>query len=133
MGLGTALVDRARVVKKEAAGARVGGRTTLAPVSGQWFKARLFLPSAGAAPDSLDTQGGRRKMIKQPTLLFALRDVDREAVQVSAEFRLDVDSPELGRAVWEVRGDPEPLRKKRRVIGYYATLKRTDEPVRDTL
>lgn len=133
MALNAALVDKARTVRKEAASVRVGGRTQLEPTTSQWFKARLFLPSAGASPDNLDQEGGRRRQIKQPMLLVSKKDFDRELVAILPEEKIDVDSRELGRATWQVVGSPEPLRRRRSILGWYLQLRKTTEPTRDTL
>lgn len=123
MALGAVLVDRARVVDKVGT-TKVQGRTQFNPVLGTWFKARLFLP---ASEERADAQGRRRKVIKKPTLLCGVKDTAGGVVLVQADQMLEVASPDLGSAVWQIEGDPEPLRKKRKVIGFQATLKRITE------
>jgi hypothetical protein len=45
------------------------------------------------------------------------------AVELHNDLRLEIVSKQLGSAVWDVVGEPEPLRKKRKVIGYQATVR----------
>lgn len=105
--------------------------TPRAATSSQWFKARLFLPDTSS--ESSDSQGARRRQVKRPTLMTGVRDADRQPLDVRAEDQLDVDSPELGRATWRVIGDPAPLRKRRKVIGFQIVLERVKEPKADPL
>lgn len=130
MALTSALKDRARTIRREAAGVRVQGMTPRAPTSSQWFKARLELP---ANSEQTDAQGGRRKQVKRPTLMLGVKDLDRNPVVIKAEEQIEVDSEELGRAIWRVSGDPQPIRKKKRLIGWQATLERAVEPKADRL
>lgn len=127
MALSSALVDRARRVRNEATPRRVEGTTTFATVTGAWFKARLTVP---AAPEADDAQGSHRRTVARPTLLLGVRDREGNRLEpgfLSADDKVEVDSRQFGRGVWEVTGDPEPLRKKRRVIGFQATLAKVDE------
>lgn len=119
MALGAALVDRARTVSRETTGVVVDGERLRGVTEGQWFKARLDLP---AAAEAQAPGGGRRRAVRQPTLLLGVADLDGLPVALSSAVRVEVDSPQLGRSVWEVAGDPMPLRKRRRVIGWQATL-----------
>jgi hypothetical protein len=94
-------------------------------VFGEWFRARLFLDMQQYA--ERDEQGERRKVVHTPQLMFGVRDVVGGAVAVLAEEEVEVDSPEFGRQVWRVTGDPQPIRKKRAVIGGLVTLERVVE------
>jgi hypothetical protein len=125
VAIGAALVDRARTVRREATGQRVEGTSLMAPVFGEWFRARLFLDMQQYA--ERDEQGERRKVVHTPQLMFGVRDVVGGAVAVLAEEEVEVDSPEFGRQVWRVTGDPQPIRKKRAVIGGLVTLERVVE------
>lgn len=128
MGLAAVLVDRARTIRKEA-GARVEGRSANVTVEGAWFKARLMLDTA-EAQESVDTGRGRRATVPRPQLLYGVGDLEGGTVDVFASDQIEVFSVELGSAIWRVTGDPQPIRKKRRVIGWQAGLERLHEPER---
>ena len=124
MGLNTALVDRARRVVDTPLPTKVEGTTQFTPVADQWFKCRL---SYQAAPESDDQQGGRRRTPRPGDILMGLKDFDGELVTVESSDRLEVDSNELGRAIFEVTADPEPIRKKKKLIGWTFTVTRVEE------
>lgn len=121
MSLTGVLVDRARVVGRRDAGRKVAGRTIYSDVAGDWFKARLTLPSSG---EQVDPATGVRPVTLTPLLLYGTRDLAGEPVNVTGDDRVELDSKELGFAVFDVIGDAEPLRKKRRVIGFQIPLRR---------
>src|SRR5947199_26742 len=121
MGLQGVLVDRARPLRKREAGRRVEGRTIRGVAPGEWFKCRLTLPSA--VEDSGAT-AGVRPVTTQPMLLLGVKDLAGEPLVLHNDLRLEINSRQLGLATWDVVGEPEPLRKKRRVIGYQAAIRR---------
>jgi hypothetical protein len=131
MSLGGALVDRARVVGRKAAGRKVAGRTLYSSVNGEWFKARLSL---SASTERTDDATGVMPVTATPTLLCGVRDLAGDPIDFGGDDRLEVSSRELGTAVFDVVGDAEPLRKRRRVIGYQVGLRRVivheSEPIR---
>lgn len=125
MALGSALVDRARIIRQEAAqAARVEGSTVLARVEGNWFRARLELPQGteGQAPDS-----GRRRGVRAPTLMFESFDEENLDVTLTLEDYVEVESEQYGTTVWRVDGNPQPIRKLRAVIGFQANLRRVEQ------
>lgn len=125
MPIGTALVDRARLVTMEAATARVEGTTQLAPVYGEWFRCRLTLPGSQEGPDE---PRGYRRSINRPSLLYGVRDRAGQTLAIRFNHKVVVESKEQGiLSVWKVNGDPQPLRKKRSMIGWFAQLERLDE------
>jgi hypothetical protein len=125
MGLGGALVDRARIIRQEVATvARVGGSSQTVPVDGNWFRARLELP---AGPEGRAPEFGRMRAVVVPTLLYEGFDEENLDVYVTAEDRIEVESLELGRGLWQVTGSPTPIRKKSDVIGFQATLKKISQ------
>lgn len=126
MALAGALVDRARTVRRESTGRKVEGTTQLTPTHGEWFKARLFLK---AAPERRE-QGDRKKAVATPRLMFLVNDVGGDPVDLHAEDQVEVASPELGTAMWRITEEPEPIRKKRRVIGWEVGLERVLETQR---
>lgn len=121
MALGAALVDRARVVRREEAGRKVEGTTTYGTTLGPWFKARLF---PEISREQLDAANRRRIIPNKPTMLAALKDENGDRVLITNEARLEVDSAELGREVWDVTCEPQAIRKKRAVIGWYFSVQR---------
>jgi hypothetical protein len=124
MGLGSALVDRARVIRNASASdARVAGSTVLATIDGAWFRARLELPAGteGPAPEN-----GRTRGVRSPTLMYEVYDEVNEHIDLTADDRVEVNSQELGRTMWIIVAPPQPIRKKRRVIGWQTTLRRID-------
>jgi hypothetical protein len=121
--IGSALVDRARIVERESTGQKVEGTTLMSPTHSAWFKCRLFLESASERKE----QGERRKVVATPQVLCALRDENGELVVIEAEMRMEISSTELGTATWNVSGDPEPIRKKRSLIGWLASIERVVE------
>jgi hypothetical protein len=109
------------VIRKVPAGRKVEGRTVMESVDGEWFRCRLTLPSANQTPDAAS---GARKVVREPMLLWGLRDLSGDPVELTVENRVEVNSRELGRAVWDVQAEPEPLRRRRRLLGYQTTLRR---------
>lgn len=100
------------------------GTTRFETVRHAWFRCRI---TENPAPDANDAQGGQRRVARTAQLLCGIKDVDGGALVVKASDRLEVYSKQLGRHVYEVTSDGEPLRKKRRVIGWSATLVRVQE------
>ena len=133
MAIGSVLVDRARLISKQATSERIEGSTTLVEVKGAWFKARLTLPEAnedetpGFAPLMHGTAHGRVRVVYHAKLLCALKDENGDPVEVHFNQDLEVDSRELGRAEFRVMGEPHKIRKKRRVIAVEASLQRPEE------
>jgi hypothetical protein len=121
MGLGGALVDRARPVRRAAAGLRVEGRTQYGEAKGPWFRCRLELPAAG---EQADTPTGVRPVLTEPTLLYGTRDEEGDALHLTNQERLEVESRELGSELWEIIGGPQPIRKRRTLLGWQAQLRR---------
>lgn len=124
MGLNAVLVDRARVVTKASTGKRVEGTTRVATVHGAWFRARLFLEGA---PEAAPSARRRQHTTASPQLMFAIRDSNGDPVLVTADLQLEIESAQLGHKVWQVTGDPQPIRKKRTVIGFLGDVRRLDE------
>ena len=124
MSLNSALVDRARRIVDTPTTVKIEGTTQFTTLRYPWFKVRLTL---SPAPESDDTQGGRRRVPHPATLLVGIKDTDGNATVINADDKLEVDSKQLGRHVYQVTGDGEPIRKKRKQIGWMATLTRVEE------
>jgi hypothetical protein len=126
------LKDRARSIQSLPTETRVEGKTVMANdvLWGDWFKARLSEQSRRETTDG----GGTWRTVKNPSLLFGVKDTygqtlldtDEGGSLLKARDRVEVDSVQLGRAVYELTGDPQPIRKKRRLIGFEAPLQRVD-------
>ena len=119
-----ALVDRAVIRRKQRQATKVDGRTIFTSQDGPEFRARLQLPQANE-----DTRDERTAAVIRPTLMTDRKDSDGDLLDFRTSDRILVTSRQLGTALWEVTGEPEPLRKKRRVIGWVVPINRVDEPV----
>lgn len=125
MALGTALVDRAVIVRQVASTERVEGTTLLAPVRSEVFKCRLFVPLASEGPD--ESRGYRRAM-SYPQMLFAKADLRGDPVTLLFNDQVEITSKEQGGLTrWKVNGEPQPLRRKRSVLGFLVNLERSIE------
>lgn len=123
MALGAALVDRARTVSKSGS-RRVEGTTRLRETRSPWFKARIMLAEA---PESLE-QDDRRRALSRPGLMYARLDENGDPVEVRNTMQVEVVSSALeDPLIYDVAGDPKPIRKKKRVIGWRVSLSRTAE------
>jgi hypothetical protein len=123
MALGSALVDRARIVRNRPQPQRVDGRTEFAKVSSSWFRCRLTVP---ARPRN--RQGNVTRSESHPTLLYEVKNADGDPVGLTGDDEVEVVAAELGDAagLFKVDGEPEPLRKRRTVIGFQVPLKRIE-------
>lgn len=122
MGLRSVLVDRAYRIRKGATSKRVEGSTIFSAQESEQIRVRLSIQQAGERTDD-----GRVLTEPQPTLLVYKRDILGEELDWKATDRIRVESAELGTHEYEVSGDPQPMRKKRRVIGWTLNLRRTEE------
>jgi len=128
MALSAALVDRARVYSRQPlAGVRVEGRTQTVEAASEWIKARLTLPAGPEAADS--GPRSRRRAVRAPSLMLAPKDLDRIAVDVTTDTKIGVTSKQQfsGERIFQVTGDPEPIRKKRKVIGFTVALRSVED------
>jgi hypothetical protein len=124
VALRSALVDRARRVVPTPLPEKVEGTTIFETLRYPWFRCRVTL---NAAPDSNDAQGGRRRTPRTAEIMCGVRDQDRNRLTIRSADRLEVYSKQLGRGVFEITSDGEPIRKKRKVIGWTATIVRVNE------
>ena len=127
MAIGSVLVDRARLIEKQAASAaRVEGTTQMALVKGAWFKCRLFI-----SPNTEDTGpgdgSGRVRNVDSSQLMWAMKDLDGELVSVPFDAKVEVKSKQLGDGVYRIIAEPQQLRKQRSVIGHLANIERTQD------
>jgi hypothetical protein len=122
MGFRGALVDTAYRIRQSPTRKRVEGSTVFQPNESEPIKARLTINTAGER-----TEDGRVLTEPQPTLVVYRKDLLGETLDWKASDRIRVESVELGTHDFEIQGEPQPMRKKRRVIGWTFTLRRTEE------
>lgn len=122
MGLRAALVDRAYRIRKQPRSKRVEGSTVFQSGESEAVRARLSITAAGER-----TEDGRVLTEPQPTLIVYKRDMVGQVMDWKATDRIRVESRELGTHEFEVQGEPQPMRKKRSVIGWQIALRRTEE------
>lgn len=125
MSITAVMVDRARIIERVETGKKVEGTTTMAPVHGPWFKVRLFLDMAQSPERS--EQGERKKVVQTPLMMFGVKTLDGAPLELVAEQQVEISSPRFGTAVWRLTADPQPISKKRRVIGGQVSLERVAE------
>ena len=91
-------------------------------VESEAVKARLSITSAAERAED-----GRALTEPQPTLIVYKKDLVGDDLNWRSTDRIRVESAELGTHEYEVQGEPQPMRKKRKVIGWQITLRRTEE------
>lgn len=124
MALGSALVDRARIVRNTPQPVKIEGRTQFAKVTLPWFRCRVQMPTR---PRRADASGGRSRVEVLPTLLYARKDSEGNVVDLSSADELEVEMVEMGEhSLYRVDADPMPLRKKRTIIGWEVPVKRIE-------
>lgn len=121
MAVRAALVDRCFIQRKQAA-TKVRGREVYLPAEGAEIRCRLTMNRAGER-----LEDGRVLTEPTPTVWIFHRDETGKEVRPVASDKLRIVSAELGTALWQVDGDPTPARKRRRILGWEATVKRLDE------
>lgn len=138
MSLAGVLVDRGRVVtytgKMTVASpghpsvpVRVEGATQMEWITGPWFDCRVDAPGGAESNDAAD---GRVRTDVSLTFIYSLEDDTGAVVRLTADSRVEVDSEELGLAMFEVTGEPQLYRKRRDLVAGQATIKRVlDYPV----
>lgn len=124
--------DRGRILRKEADAKRVEGRTKFNPRALPLFRCRLTIQDAAESPE----EGGLVTKRPVPQLMTLAKDTERNKLEFRIGDSVEVESRDLGVAeekgwhlvgVFEVEGEPKPIRKKRRVIGWELRLARLDE------
>lgn len=119
MGLTSALVDTAHVIAREAIAERVAGETQMATVRKPAFKCRVSDPQ----PEELRTDRILwQQYTRDLTMLCGLRNIDGDDFVLKADNRIVVESgPYAGE--YHILGKPDPIRKKRKLIGYNIALR----------
>jgi hypothetical protein len=126
VSLNAVLVDRASVVTRQATGVRVEGRTIRADVEAPQFKCRL---EVNVAQDTPDPATGVPVVTRTTSLLYGLHDIEGNPVVLNAADRVRVVSRSMGMdELWDVAGDPQPIRKRRRLLGWQVDLRHVETP-----
>lgn len=118
MALVSALVDRGRIIRRRRTGTKIEGTTQRIDETSEWFRMRL----APAQSEEAAQEGRTRRTNKAPVTLIDRRDLKGQLVVILGQNLIEVRSRELGNGVYQIVGDPTPLRKRHRVIGYEAQL-----------
>jgi hypothetical protein len=127
-------VDRARIVRLEPSVERVEGRTTFEPIPESWFRCRLTINESTrtSMPRSQSALDFRARLM-MGGLMTTLVDLDGNPLTFRSDVRLDVSSQQLGRAIWRIEEEPQPIRRRRNLLGYTLTMERVLEREYDDL
>lgn len=125
MALRAALKDRARIVRLEVQAQRVEGRSLFVPVNRPEFRCRLEVKRV---PKSRD-DAGVMSFNSVPVLLCDRRDEGHEDLEFEVDDKIEVTSRDMPQfsGLYNVDSLPEPIRKKRKVIGWLLTLSATSQ------
>lgn len=118
------LVDRGQIQRKVQSTKKVGGRKvpTDSPSLGPMFRVRLQLPNTTER-----IRNGQSTAVPRPQLMTDRKDRQGNLLEFRISDKILVTSRQLGTALWEVDGEPEVIRKKRRVIGWLLPVAKVDE------
>lgn len=125
------LVHTGIPLRRHEASGWVEGRYDAEPERGEAFDCVVFLPEGSS------TVAGRRRMVREPTMLYWPEDRTGEPVALVPEDEVLVIAPELNEAEgndaelevrWTVTGSPQPFGKPGDpIIGLMVTLRRVDD------
>jgi hypothetical protein len=134
MALARALVDRARrVYEQQAPQNWTEEGPPMVEKHGPWFRCRLTehqpseqVPSGRGVYTFLE---GDAELLFGTTDLEggSLRSPDGEFEGFDVDDQVQVESADLGTRLWQVHTGAEPIRKRRRVIGYRVGLRRVED------
>ena len=122
MALRSALVDQGYLHRGVKTAKKVGGRSLFKETEGPMFRVRL---DVSATPQS--TTDGMIREVISPRLLTGKSDSEGNPLEFKSSDVIRVISGQLGEELWEVQGDPEPLRKRRSLIGWQLNIQRIKE------
>jgi hypothetical protein len=126
MSLRSVLTHQARLIEPAATGARVEGTPLFAALEGPWFRCRLF---PDETPETEGARQGRRVIVKGPHIVCGVVDVDGNPIEpgdITPARQIEVDAGILGRQLWTVKSDPQPLQNRTRLLAFYFTVQRTE-------
>lgn len=132
MALKGALKDRARIRRQEADARRVEGRTVFHARTYPLFRCRLDVTEGTEQKDA----AGEMSVDEVPTVMTDRIDSERNPLRFQPDDELEVESRELAPStergwhlvgLFQIDGEPKPIRKKRKVIGWELRLKRVSE------
>ena len=113
MSYRSVLVDKARAITYTRGTRGIEGESLKITTYGKWFSARLV--PAGSKEVRANNRSSHET--KETQLLYAVGG------SLHINDKVEVTSRELGTAVWIVMGEPQPVRKKRVLLGYIATIR----------
>jgi hypothetical protein len=120
VAIGAATPDRARVQRRVRTGERVRGAFKTTDKWSEPFRCR-YTPANES--ESRSQSGVRRA--KPATLLVKALSLRSSGVGVlKASDRVEITQADGTRLLMEVQGEPDPIRKRRTVIGYTASLQK---------
>lgn len=120
--IGSALPDRARVVRIVRRDVRVEGSYQTATSHGPWFRCRF---DPGGEGEQRSAGGIRRTRDAQ--LLIGRRALDGSKVQLVGSDVVEIESKALGTLSMQLSGAPEPIVARRSIVGWVATLSQVDK------
>lgn len=127
MALGGALVDKAWIVRREPKAAEdewVDGEKQMTPLPADEGPTKHFRCRFQLLKGVETQEQGRRRRVVRPMLLIGRRNVlikgDKVKIRSKQQDFLALYGTE--EPIFQVNGDPEPLRKRRTVIGWEASL-----------
>jgi hypothetical protein len=132
MALKGALKDRARIRRQEAEARRVEGRTVFHTRTYPLFRCRLEITEGNEEKD----KAGEMSVEQVPMLMTDRIDAERNPLRFQPDDELEIESRDLAPSTergwnlvgrFQIDGEPEPMRKKRKVIGWQLRLKRVSE------
>lgn len=117
MSYRSVLVDKARRISYTRGTRNNLGESDKITTYGKYFTARLV--PAGSSESRSANRSSRET--KETQLLYSTTGM------LTINDNVEVVSKELGTAIWIVIGEPTPIRKKRTLIGYSATIRRVSD------
>lgn len=121
MALGAATPDRARLLRTSRSGARVAGRYVTAQAYSRPFRCRF---TEQGESEGRSQSGVRR--VKPAQLMVAKGALSSRGIAaLGPSDRIEITPAGAAAPVlFEIQGAPRPIRKRRTVIGWIATLQK---------
>lgn len=109
---------------------KVEGTTQFEQLDYPWFKCRLTYGLSWSripAREAADPLGGHERISHAATLLCGVKDKEGNSLVINPTERIEVQSKQLEGGIFEITGEPDPIRKKRKLIGYSVTISKVEE------